>query len=212
MAVLISAPTLAQETPVDESAPDKTPTEIIDPERPLRFAFEGARWREVIKWLADESDLALHVGDLPTGSFTYSDPNSFSHQEAMDRVNLFLLPQGFTLVQSGRLLSVINLGDPRSVRQLDALAKMISVEQLAQLKDHDVVKCIFPLGKLKAEDAVEELSALNLMMTPAVFNKTNQLMITDTAGKLKNVKAILDAFQPLALDNGTVVKSFALKH
>jgi type II secretory pathway component GspD/PulD (secretin) len=212
MAVLMSAATVAQETPVDKSVPDETPTETTDPERPLRFAFEGARWREVIKWLADESDLALHVGDLPTGSFTYSDPNSFSHQEAMDRVNLFLLPQGFTLVQSGRLLSVINLGDPRSVRQLDALAKMVSVEQLDQLKDHDVVKCIFPLGKLKAEDAVEELSALNLMMTPAVFNKTNQLMITDTAGKLKNVKAILDAFQPLTLDNGTVVKSFALKH
>ncbi|MCG8649034.1 MAG: general secretion pathway protein, partial [Pirellulales bacterium] len=118
----------------------------------------------------------------------------------------------FTLVRSGKLISVINLGDPRSVQQLDAIADLVTVAQLDQRSRHDVVKCIFPLGKLQADDAVEELSALNLMSTPAVFAKTNQLMITDTVAKLKSVKSILDAFQPALLDNGTVVKSFALKH
>ena len=90
--------------------------------------------------------------------------------------------------------------------------KSVTIEQLDQLNDHDVVKCFFPLGELKAEDAVQELSALNLMTTPAVFTKTNQLMITDTVGKLKSVKAVLDAFQPSEMSDGTVVKSFALEH
>ena len=74
------------------------------------------------------------------------------------------------------------------------------------------MKCIFPLGELDAEDAVDELSALKLMLPPAVFSKTNQLMITDTARKLKNVKTIIDAFKPYELDNGTVVRSFTLEH
>jgi type II secretory pathway component GspD/PulD (secretin) len=183
-----------------------------DAERPLQFAFDGMPWRDVIKWVAEKSDLALQVGTLPTGSFTYSDPRAFTHQEAIDRINLFLLPQGFTLVRSGKLLSVINLGDPRSMQQLAALAKLVTVEQLDQLHSHDVVKCIFPLGDLEAEDAVEELTALKLMTTPAAFLRTNRLMITDTAENLKNVKAILDGFQPGALDNGMVMKSFELKH
>ncbi len=178
----------------------------------LRFSFEGVPWRNVIKWLADESDLALHVGDLPTGSFTYSDPSSFTSQEAIDRVNLFLLPQGFTLVRSGKLLSVINLVDPRSMQQLDALAELVDVEELDQLNNHDVVKCFFPLDDFEAEDAVDELSALKLMTDPAVFSKTNRLLITDTVAKLKSVKAILDAFQPSTLDDGTVMKNFALQH
>ena len=178
----------------------------------MRFSFEGAPWRDVINWLAEESDLALHVGDVPTGSFTYSDPNPFTHQEAIDRVNLFLLPEGFTLVRSGKLLSVINLGDSRSMQQLDALAKLVTVEQLDQQNDHDVVKCFFPLGDFEAEDAVEELSALKLMTTPAVFTKTNRLMITDTVAKLKSAKAILDAFEPSTMDDGTVMKNFALQH
>ncbi len=191
---------------IEEDAAQGRPREL------LSFSFEGEPWRDVIKWLADASDLALHVGDLPTGSFTYFDQNQFTQQEAIDRVNLFLLPEGFTLVRSGKLLSVINLSDPRGLQQLDTLAKMVSLDDLQQLQNHEVVKCIFPLGELKAEDAVEELTALKLMMAPAVFTKTNQLMITDTAGKLKNVQIILTAFEPKMLNNGTVVKSFTLQH
>ena len=178
----------------------------------LQFSFAGSPWRDVIQWLADEGGLALHVGDLPPGSFTYSDPNPYTHQRAIDRVNLFLLPQGFTVVRSGHLLSVINLGDPRSMQQLDALAELVTIDQLPARDNHDVVKCFFPLGELEPEEAVQELSALNLMTKPAVFEKTKQLLITDTAGKLKNVKSVLDSFVPSVMDNGTVVKSFTLQH
>ena len=88
----------------------------------LRFAFQDTPWRDVIKWLADQSQLALHIDDLPTGSFTYSDPKAFTHQEAIDRINLFLLAEGYTLVRSDKLLSLINLANPRSLQKLDLLA------------------------------------------------------------------------------------------
>ncbi len=201
-----------EQTLVETTSGSVDDRSVSDEPATVRFSFEGASWRDVIKWLADEADLALHVGDLPTGSFTYSDANAFTYQEAIDRINLFMLPQGFALVRSGRLLSVINLGDPRSMRQLDAIAEMVTVEQLDQYNSHDVVKCIFPMGDIDAEDAVPELTSLDLMTTPTVLARTNQLMITDTAAKLRNVKAILDAFQSSQMDNGTIVKSFALKH
>jgi len=210
---LAASPIAAQDAAPPDSADNVTEPEAVDDGvMSLQFAFEGMPWRDVIKWFADTADLALHVGDVPTGSFTYSDPESFTTDEALDRLNLFLLPQGFTLVRSGKLLSVINLSDPRSLQQLDSLAKYVTIEQLQDASDNDVVKCIFPLGELDAEDAVDELSALKLMLAPAVFSKTNQLMITDTARKLKNVKTIIDAFKPNELDNGTVVKSFTLEH
>lgn len=178
----------------------------------IQFSFEGAPWRDVINWIAREGDLALHVGELPTGSFTYSDPNTFTHDQALDRINLFLLPQGFTLVRSGKLLSVINLSDPRSQQQLDAIAELVPLSALEGRNDHEVVKCIVPLGEINAEAAVEELTVLKLMSTPEVLSRTNQLLITDTVKKLKSVKSVLDAFQSSEMANGTVVKSFALKH
>ncbi|MEC9094327.1 MAG: secretin N-terminal domain-containing protein, partial [Planctomycetota bacterium] len=72
--------------------------------------------------------------------------------------------------------------------------------------------CIFPLGELEPEEAVEELAPLNLLKSPDIFTKTNQLLLTDTAGKLQLAKKVLGAFKPETLDNGTVVKSFRLNH
>jgi type II secretory pathway component GspD/PulD (secretin) len=204
----------AEEIPVGKSGIVASASEspATDAAASLRFSFEQAPWRDVINWIADEADLALHVGELPTGSFTYVDPNAFSHEQALDRINLFLLPQGFTLVRSGKLLSVINLSDPRSKQQLDAIAELIPAEALDQRSDHEVVKCILPLGEISADAAVEELAVLKLMSTPDVLTRTNQLMITDTVRKLKSVKSVLDAFQTTEMANGTIVKSFALQH
>ena len=178
----------------------------------IRFSFDGAPWREVITWLARQANLALHVSDLPTGSFTYSDPSPFSHDAAIGRVNLFLLPEGFTLIRSGRLLSVINLTDPRSMKQLDTIAKLVPLTQLDQYGDHDVVKCLFQLGDITPADAVEELTPLKLLTNPAIFSRTNQLMITDTVANLKNVQAILDSVEPGTLDNGMAMRNFKLEH
>ena len=182
------------------------------PNDKVQFLFDGVAWREVIRWLADEGGLALQMSELPTGSFTYSDPRVFTHAEAIDRVNLFLLPEGFTLVQSGQLLSVINLGDQRSLQQLDAMAELVTMDDLKDRNRNEVVKCIFQLGDIDPEEAVQELSVMNLMTTPEVLSKTKQLIITDTASKLRSVQSILSAFKPDEMANGTVVESFTLKH
>ncbi|MEM9587877.1 MAG: secretin N-terminal domain-containing protein [Planctomycetota bacterium] len=178
----------------------------------LRFSFERTPWRDVIKWVAEECELALQFDELPVGSFSYSDPNPFTHDKALSRLNLFLLPQGYSLVRSGRLLSVINLSDPRGLQQLDVLARRITPDQLDELADHEVAKCLFRLQELAPDEAIEELAPLKLMASPATFSKTNQILVTDTVAKLKTAKTILDAFEPSSLGNGTVVKSFSLEH
>lgn len=178
----------------------------------LRFSFNAAPWRDVIEWVADQAGLALQFGELPPGSFTYNDQGSFRPEDAINRINLFLIPEGFALVRSGNLLSVVNLNDSRSLAQLDAIAEMITPDQLAGRRDQDVVKCLFRLEKFAATEAVEELSSLQLMTTPSVLKKTNQLLITDTAAKLRSVQAVLDSLQPAVMDNGIVVKSFTLEH
>lgn len=178
----------------------------------VEFNFDGSPWRDVIQWLAESGDLSLHITDVPTGSFTYLDRQKFTPQEAIDRVNLFLLPEGFTLIRTGELLSVVNLTDSRSTQQLDALAPFVELDELKDLNTHQVVKCLFPLGELAPEDAIEELQPLNLITQPSIFSKTKQLLVIDTVAKLRSVKKIVESFEPDTLDNGTVVKSFALQH
>ncbi|QDS92321.1 Bacterial type II/III secretion system short domain protein [Roseimaritima multifibrata] len=225
LTALSISPAVAQvpeNTTPENTTPEVATPEVADSEVPapevaestdgeLRFAFNATPWREVIQWVAEEAGLALHVNELPTGSFTYSDPNAFSPGGAIDRLNLFLLPEGFALVRSGDLLSLIHLTDSRSMQQLDALAETVSREQLPELDRRTVAKCLFSLGELDSESVVQELSGLQLMSPPKVFSQTNQLMITDTVQKLQSVEAILAAFKPAPME-AAVVKDFALQH
>ena len=89
----------------------------------LRFARFAGEW--FVEWLAESGGYALHVNDLPLGSFTYSDERFYTHDEAINRINMFLIPQRYTLVRSEQLLSVISLVDEISIRQLDSMARTV---------------------------------------------------------------------------------------
>lgn len=178
----------------------------------LRFSFSGASWREVLTWLAEQSDMALHVGDVPVGTFTYSDPSAFTTDEAIARLNLFMIPQGFAIVRRDNLISVLSLNDPRSLQQLDALAKLVALERLEEKASHEVVKVIVPLGDLSPADATGELQPLMLMSPPVVLPRSNQLMITETVGKVRSVLDVLDAMRSSQPVERGVVRRIDLKH
>ncbi len=110
----------------------------------------------------------------------------------MDRLNLFLIPQRYSLVRSGTLLSVISLDDETSIRQLDAMARLVEPDELAELGPHELVKCLLPLGEIQSEKALPELAGLLLIREPVLLRQTNQLLVTETAGKLRMVQARSD--------------------
>lgn len=220
-----SASTVAQQSPTSDPS-DAAESAASDANRvnaanttsatpadalPLRFSFESTPWRSVLAWLADEAGLALHLGDVPAGSFTYSDPSEYAPNEAISRVNLFLIPQGFSLVRSGNLLSLISLEDPRSFQQLESMAEFVASDELSTRGPHDVVRCLFPLGSADADAVIRELSGISLMTPPQVLPETRQLLITDTAGKLRDVARLLKPLEQLP-DGDDTVQRFELEH
>ena len=115
------------------TSPDNTVGSLSEEKAPLRFSFEGVAWRRPGNSLdCRRVRFGLAYRRTSDGQLYLLRSESLHIQEAIDRINLFLLPQGFTLVRSGRLLSVINLSDPRGMQQLDALAELVAVEQLDQ--------------------------------------------------------------------------------
>ncbi len=179
---------------------------------PLKFSFDRTAWREVFAWLANESGLALHVTELPGGTFTYADPNQYTATGAIDRINMFLLPDGFSLVRAQGLLSVLNLRDSRSLQRLDSIARTVTPEDLSSLDDHEVVKCFFPLMELRSSDVTTELSRMQLMTEPTALEASRQLVIIEVARKLRNVQIVLDAMQTEMASKQSLVKPFQLKH
>ncbi len=209
--IVPSEPFASEEKNGFEERPDVNSTTSPEPDAKLRFSFSGASWREVLDWIAEAGNLSLYVDDVPTGSFTYSDSQYFTVDDAVTRLNLFLLPRGYALVRKGQLLSVINLGDPRGLQQLNAMAKVVSTDDLEELNDHEVVKYFVKLGDLASTEAIGELEPLSLMTTPMVLPKSNQLIITDTAKNLRSVLQVLDSMRQPQADEATIER-FDLKH
>jgi len=209
------SPSDVSKTDISESkAPSTVTTEAKTGNHPqsLRFSFDRASWREVFGWLADESELALHVTEIPGGTFSYIDPSEYTTTSAIDRVNMFLLPDGFTLVRSKGLLSVVNLRDPRSLQRLDAMARVVPVNDLASLDDHEIVKCFFPVNELRPSDAASELVRLQLITTPVVLEASNQISVIETARKLRSVQDLLAAMSLEMTSKQSLVRPFTLRH
>ncbi len=165
----------------------------------------------MFEWIAEAGNLSLYVDEVPTGSFSYADSDYFTVNEAITRLNLFLLPRGFTLVRRGQLLSVINLGDPRGLQQLDAMSTVVTLDELDKIDDHEVVKCFVPLGELVPTEVINEMQPLSLITTPVVLPKSNQLIITDSAKNLRSALQVINTMQQPEEDDA-VVKRFDLKH
>jgi len=197
---------LADEQPNDAAS---TPG---DPDKAhLRFTFEGTPWRGVIDWLAKQAGLSVYVGSQPPGSLTYSDEQKYTPDQAIAKINSFLLPHGYTLIRSGKMLSVIGLEDSRRDQLLDSLAEYADLADLDRRGDNEVVKCIFTIAKTDPQAALEEISGLVKLSKPLLMPRSKQLVVIETAARLRIVRDTLEALENPDADAGPV-RRFELEH
>lgn len=197
--------------PADEQPDDAASTPGDLDKAHLRFAFERTPWRDVIEWLAKQAELSVYVGSQPPGSLTYSDEQKYTPDQAIAKINSFLLPEGYTLIRSGRMLSVIGLEDSRRDQLLDSLAEYADLADLDRRGDNEVVKCIFPIAKTDPQAALEEISGLVKLSKPLLMPKSKQLVVMETAARLRIVRDTLKALENPDADAGPV-RRFELEH
>jgi len=197
---------LADEQPDDAAS---TPGDLDKAH--LRFTFEGTPWRDVIEWLAKQAELSVYVGSQPPGSLTYSDEQKYTPDQAIAKINSFLLPNGYTLIRSGKMLSVIGLEDSRRDQLLDSLAEYADLADLDRRGDNEVVKCIFTIAKTDPQAALEEISGLVKLSKPLLMPRSKQLVVIETAARLRIVRDTLEALENPDADAGPV-RRFELEH
>ena len=77
----------------------------------MRFNFREQKWVDVLDWFARQASLSLVMDKSPPGAFTYTNNRSYSPSEAIDLLNSVLLTKGFSLMQRGRMLILVDLTD-----------------------------------------------------------------------------------------------------
>ena len=184
----------------------------------LTINFDGAGWEEVLGWLAQEAGLSLQVDTFPVGTFSYRDTaRDYTLSEAMDVMNSVLLGKGYTLVRRQRVLMVIDLGaeDSAEVTRglVRELAELVSPEGLDSRGEFELLKCLFVLSRMSTEEAQTEIeSLLGPQGSVIVLPTAGQILVTETAGKLRLIREMLDRVENPENSRGSTIVSFPLKH
>ncbi len=184
-----AAPTELPDTPEDDDSAQGLAQP--DPEAvKLRFNFRYQPWQDVLDWLAEQADLSLQSTLVPEGTFNYSDSQAYTPSEAIDLINGVLLPQGYTLVRRGRLLSVMSLEDEVP----DVLVEFAPIEKLEGRGEFELVKTVFHLAKLEPTEVEQEIQQL---LGPGrkmvVMPRARQILVTETVGKLRMIRDVIES-------------------
>jgi hypothetical protein len=158
-----------------------------DSEGKIRFSFNGQPWQAVLEWLATISNMSLDWQELPGDFLNLTTQQAYTITEARDLINRHLFARGFTLLQNGEILSVVN------IKKLDpGMVPRVTPQELAGRNAYDFVKVSFTLDSLLAEATAEELKP---MISPNgklnALKGTNRLEIMDAVINLREIQKLL---------------------
>lgn len=162
--------------------------ENLSGDQRLRFNFREQAWPDVLDWFARQAGLALVMDKSPPGAFTYTNNRAYSPTEAIDLLNSVLLTKGFTLLQRGRMLILVDLSDDLPTN----LIPRVPAEEIGQHGDFEIISVLFPLDGRPADTVVKEIQPLIGTYGSCVgLPQTGQLLVTETAGKMRAISILI---------------------
>lgn len=182
--------------------PARDPLKAGTPNDKLKFQFTYAPWKEVINWFAEQADFSLVAETFPQGTFNYTDnTRTYTPGQALDLLNKVLITKGYRLLRHERMLFLLSSDDDLP----DGFATRVEEDELDTLGSFDIVQCQFQLSKVTAEEAETEIKKLiTLQGKIIVLSRAKQVVVTDTAGALKQVRKTIKALENPVAKNETV--------
>ncbi len=181
----------------------------------LEINFQGEPWDNVLNWLATQADMAMQSDVFPPGSFTYRDRSrGYTVGETMDIMNASMLSTGYTLVRRGRLMKCIDLEQELSKEVIKEFAEFVKTpEELAKRGDFEPVRYLFSLSRLDPDASKAEIeSMLSILGSVASLPSAGQIAVTDTAGNVRAIAAMLKRAEDPESARGSTIVEFQLKH
>ncbi|MCC9644587.1 hypothetical protein LOC71_20120 [Rhodopirellula sp. JC740] len=175
----------------------------------FRFTFQDAPWPDVLAQFAEWSGLTLDLTDTPPGDFSYYDNRSHSTKEAIDILNGYLLPRGHVLLQRDQFLVCLKTDNP----MLANLIPTISVEQLDQYGENNLLRVIVPLEKIDAETAAEEVrGVLGPFGEATALESSRSVVLQGFGSGLRQSLDILRISRPPVTDDKLEFRSYEIVH
>ncbi|HEY2761462.1 MAG TPA: secretin N-terminal domain-containing protein, partial [Pirellulales bacterium] len=176
------------------------------------FNFRNQQWKDALEWFAQAADLSLVMDAVPSGTFNYQDDRAYTLPEAIDIINSILLDREFTLVRRDRMLKVVSLKDGVPPN----LVPIVTPDDLEKHGKYELVSMMLPLNRLSTDEALQVvkplLSLQGLVGSVVPLPQSKQLLVTETAGRMKLIQQILQKADGGITGSKDEIRTFDLRH
>ncbi len=176
----------------------------------ITFSFGQMDWEPLIEWFAEQAELSLQLETpLPDGTFSYKDKREYTVAESIDLLNNVLMLKGVTLVRNDQQLMVVDL---ESIPE--QLIPVVKPEELDSRGRYEIVSCVFSLEFARADDLEPEIRDLvnEDYGSTVSIPLSNQLVIRETVGNLRSIRAIVEDAEKRAEAQKRPVKTLDLNY
>lgn len=172
--------------------PNKKEFEVRPDEKGMvQFQFRNQSWPDLLRWLAETSNLSLDWQELPNDYLNIATQRKQSLEETRDQFNRHLLARGFTMLELDGMIQVVKTAGINV-----SLVPKVPPDALESLPPNRFVRTSFTLTTLIAKEAAVEFKPLvssNGTLNP--LESTNRLEAMDSAGNLLEIYRILQEEQ-----------------
>ncbi|HVP73739.1 MAG TPA: secretin N-terminal domain-containing protein, partial [Phycisphaerales bacterium] len=205
-----SAPVAEQPAATQPATAQAPPAVPAAPAAPLdiRFNFKGATYRQVIDFFARSTGLpVVWESDVPEGTLDYVSPRGYDMPEALRILNIILQSKGVMLRVDGNMLYLQKLTE-MAKENIPTFTGTLP----ESVTDDQIVTVVMPLKIALAKNLAEKLGAMvnAAYGSVAAMEQQNSLMITETAGQVRRLLAIVTQLDQA--DPEGQVEIFAIKH
>ena len=155
----------------------------------IRFNFAGMPYMEALRRFAQMAGKPLVTDTNVDGTLTFSDPEPYNYNDALDALNLVLSTKDAMLVEDGRYLRLIPL------KQLPQMPVRIlhGIEQADGVRPGQIVTVVLSLKNLDAGNISQPLSSmLSAAGSVAPLSRGRGIIITDRMENIRRVRKLLD--------------------
>lgn len=191
------------QTPADPKELEIRPNEegLIQPN------FRGQPWLDVLEWVAKISNCSLDWQEHPGDFLNLQTHRPYTVPEVRDLINRHLLDRGYSMLQEGEVISVVNL------KKVDpSMVPRVKPEDLDKLMPHEFVKVSFALDWMIADEAVNEFRP---MLSPNgniwALKSTNRVEVMDSVANIRPLWRVLQEEQSTR-GQDRLVRQFKMKH
>lgn len=181
----------------------------------FRFNFRFESWERVLQMYADGAGLTLDLNQIPPGTFSHYDDNSYTARQTLDILNGYLHRKGYAMIENDGFLIVMNTDNgipPYLIRDVSE-EQLLKIGKELELGNNELGTLRISVDGMDTAKVAQEVEALlGPLGSLVALTESQLLIITDVGANLRRVHGFLATAMSKAKPDALMFVAYPLQN